>query len=519
MTADFPADIPANFEINRPAQSVSEAKLLLSRGLAHARDRQFEQAIPLFTQSINLKSQSATQPAVQLDTHPPTAQPPEIEELNAERLDTIVKSYYHRGCARSQARHYDEAIADFTQIIQLSNSLFAAANKLVQAYVHRGNAYRHLGCHELALVDLNEAIDLSNGSAQSYGYRGLLLTDMGSLEQAIADFDLVIERHPAFAQGYLWRGFAHLRRQQFETATIDLTRAIEAIPTCLEAYNHRGVARFYLGDFERSLSDFSQAIQIDNQSAEAYNNRANLYQLLGDNAAAMVDRDRAIALNPQLAELYFNRMATAALDDLAALDKDRQKTAGLSLHEAAFYRQWATADFQQKRFAAAIANYSKALAIAPTAYAHRHRGLSYLAIGELDAAAADFESAIALTPNHAATYGNRASLRFQTQDNQGALEDISKAASSKKSVAEKTNSKKAIAENINQSKLTSQRDLYATRCLIHFCLAATDPDRLRLALKDFEQLIALFESSMAESQSSSQTSNAFTSIGSSGVEA
>ncbi len=474
MTANIAA---TNAESDVPQVSC-EAQRLLVTGINCAHQQDFKRAIILFTQALQLSSQF------------PSQQP-----------SIFIKSYYHRGCALCRQGQYVQAIADFTQIISLAILLSKTAStqaaalqlgaiKPADVYIHRGNAYRHLGHYHLALSDLNQGIERSGGSAQSYGCRGLLRLDRGEFKEAIADFNQALAIHPTFAQSYLWRGFAGLRSGDFEQALADLTHAIEAIPTCAEAYNHRGVAYFYLNYYAESLADFDRAIRIDPKFAEAYNNRGNLHRLLGASTRATADYDRAIALAPQLAELYLNRAATADIttaQGLADSAADYAVTADLSIHNAAFYRHRADVRAGQGDFEAAIADYTAALAQVPTAYAYYQRGRAYQSIGNPQAIA-DFDQAIALSPDYAAAYRDRAHLQFRTYQNREALADANRALS--------------LTTHADQ---TSLQQLYVTRALTHFCLQA--PTK---ALADFEQLIAL----MAHS-SSSQTSNASTSIDSS----
>lgn len=489
MTAEFTADISTQvptYALSNPAGDgrgtvpiARTAKVLLTEGIALARRRELERAIALFTQALSL---TISDPAIRL------------------------KSHYHRGCALSGVSRYGEAIADFTQVIQFGESedasmgarAFAAvpATKLTELYIHRGNAYRHAGHYQLAATDLESGVQRSRGSAQSYGARGLLRLDQGEFEGAIADFSQALTVHPTFVQCHLWRGFARLRSDDYAHAEADLSRAIEAIPACAEAYNHRGVARFYLNSFAAARTDFNQAIQLNPRFTEAYNNRGNLRQLLGEPAGAAADYDRAIALNPHLSELYFNRAASISAasgsasgdshsaNTLAEVAADYDQIAGLSLNSAALYRTRAQVRFQQGHFSAAVADYTSALALSPSAYAYAHRGIAYLALGQLKPAQADLDAAIALAPDYGRPYGDRAHLRFKANDLTGAIADTHKAL--------------ALANSQNPQL----KRIYATLCLTHFCLKDTDQAR-----QDFGQLIAML-------QSSSHTSKDATSIGS-----
>ncbi|MGB7084488.1 MAG: tetratricopeptide repeat protein, partial [Phormidesmis sp.] len=199
-------------------------------------------------------------------------------------------------------------------------------------------------------------------------------------------------------------------------------------------------------------------------------------------------------------ELHFNRSAALRTEstenshhinvrDIADMAADYDQTAGLAFEDAAFYRHRAQVRFHQGHFAAAIADYSAAITLTPSAYAYYHRGMAHLALGHTDSAQADFDGAIALSPDYGAPYGDRALLRFQADDLAGAIAD----------------SDQAIILSTSPSE-TYHQAIYTTRCLSYFCLG----DHTK-ALQDFEQLIALLTHS-----SSSQTSNASISIGSTG---
>src|SRR3954464_12909195 len=62
-------------------------------------------------------------------------------------------SYYERGIERSRQREYDQAIADFDQVIRLNP-------KFAEAYFSRGNARHRKGDHDQAIADYNQAIHL-----------------------------------------------------------------------------------------------------------------------------------------------------------------------------------------------------------------------------------------------------------------------------------------------------------------------------------------------------------------------
>lgn len=122
----------------------------------------------------------------------------------------------------------------------------------------------------------------------------------------------------------------------------------------------------------------------------------------------------------------------------------------------------------QGHLSVAAADYSRALARSPNAYAYYHRGLAYLALGKLDQAHSDFDAAIAHSSDYGAVYGDRAHVRFKLGDWVGAIADTDQAL--------------ALATSHGQQL----KDIYATRCLTAFCLKESTQ-----GLQAFEQLIAL----------------------------
>jgi len=457
MTAELTADI-----IIRPVpKAIAQAKALLSQGIELAKLQEFERAIAHFTQSIRL-ALALLKPNANSDTI--STRSLSVAEVTTVEI-TATQSFYHRGCAFSRVERYDRAIADFTHLIQQPPTSSAIPanwliSKLTEIYIHRGNAHRRLGEYSRALLDLNQAINRS-GSAQSYSCRGLLYLDTENLPKATEDFSAAIEQHPTFAQAYLWRGFAYLRNNNSLQAIADLNHAIAAIPTCAEAYNHRGIAHLYQHNLSQAKADFSQAIRLNPSFAEAYNNRGNIHQLLGDRTRAAIDHEQVTALH-QSTEVPYT------------------VTSPHSLNNATVYRHHAQIKEKEGQIATAIADYTKAISISPTAHSLYKRGQLYERIGEKEKALADFDRALAISPDYAEVYCDRSHLRFQSHDLLGTLSDTNK----------------SIELSPNNHNL---KETFITRCLAHFSTS-----NKQQALADFEQLVTTIKSQNASRVQQSQ---------------
>ena len=75
----------------------------------------------------------------------------------------------------------------------------------------------------------------------------------------------------------------------------------------------------------------------------------------------------------------------------------------------------------------AVADFTKAIEIAPRAEAYKNRGNAFQAEGDLDRAIADFDKAIEMNPNDADSYNNRGAAYKAKGENERAIADFSKA--------------------------------------------------------------------------------------------
>jgi tetratricopeptide (TPR) repeat protein len=106
--------------------------------------------------------------------------------------------YFSRGRAFLQLGKHNEAIADYTKVIQLKDPTAAANLPLV--YHNRGLCYGLLGRNALAIADLTMAIKLRPDYASAYKVRGIVYRKMGNLKSANADLQAAEELQPGITQ-------------------------------------------------------------------------------------------------------------------------------------------------------------------------------------------------------------------------------------------------------------------------------------------------------------------------------
>ena len=228
--------------------------------------------------------------------------------------------------------------------------------------------------------------------------RGTVLYELGQREKAILDFKFAeglarqdpittytraITLDPSDIPAYVARGLAHLERGDASKALSDFNRALTAEPDNTRALVARGDAWVKQFRPENALEDYSRALEIDGQLGEAYRGRGLAYYELGRSAADKGELDAAIAhLSDAIADLVVST-------DLMPSDAESYAAA------ARAHRRRAAAHMENQAHAAAYADYSEGVALAP-GDAESHAGLAMAATFLGRDAEADAEAAKAV---------------------------------------------------------------------------------------------------------------------------
>jgi len=99
-------------------------------------------------------------------------------------------AFWSRGNTYHLERDFDQAIADYTNAIQI-NPEFALA------YYARCGAYRDKGDYSRALADANMFIEINPRDPEAYSNRGSVYVAKGDKKRAVADYRKALEIDPS----------------------------------------------------------------------------------------------------------------------------------------------------------------------------------------------------------------------------------------------------------------------------------------------------------------------------------
>jgi len=135
----------------------------------------------------------------------------------------------------------DIARADFSGT-HISRTYNPESN-IIRAYAGRGLAFLQTGMFDNAIMDFSRVIESDLTNVEAFGNRGVAFGGIGEFDNAIADFNKAIELSPktdaAYFSIYINRGIALREKGDFDNAIMDFNTVIESDPTNTEAYYNR----------------------------------------------------------------------------------------------------------------------------------------------------------------------------------------------------------------------------------------------------------------------------------------
>jgi tetratricopeptide (TPR) repeat protein len=288
-------------------------------------------------------------------------------------------------------KQWDNAIAEYAQILKLDPKQDYNASYRDEAYYKIGNANYNNGKYGVAVINYGMAIEsgkVRNPKAEAYAGRAFALMGpykivaMGAYNNSINDFNM----------------------------------AILINPKCIDAYTGRGLANFAQGDYPKAIADYTKVMAIDPKYTEVFYNQGLLYSQIftygpgtmasqmGRQTGVSYDNEAVdgittvIEANPTYAKNYNTRGAAYLIKgDYNKAIADFTQSLNLNPTQTIPYAGRGIAYFAQGNYPKTIGEYTKALEQDPNdVWAYMIRGIAWQKSGGSSQAETDFKKATEL---------------------------------------------------------------------------------------------------------------------------
>lgn len=166
-----------------------------------------------------------------------------------------VAAYYECACAYIKKCEYNQAIADFDEIIRCDPAD-------AEAFRSRGHQRVNVGAYTEALDDYANAMRLDPGNADDYGGRARAFGGLLKYQEALEDCTKAIRLDPRFVYPHTIRAWVYECSEKSDAAIAAYSEAIRLSPADPDLYLRRGDARCNAGDFAGAIAEYKQVIKL-----------------------------------------------------------------------------------------------------------------------------------------------------------------------------------------------------------------------------------------------------------------
>jgi tetratricopeptide (TPR) repeat protein len=253
--------------------------------------------------------------------------------------------YYFRGDCYEQLGKHQQAVDDYTRVINTGKKLVAfrfvcetgrlrdeilrddtVCVSLNDVYFLRAQAYMAMGKLTAAVKDLDYVALHDKTDDKALARRAEIVESMGKSDDSIKDFSRAIQANGKDIQGYVSRAQAYLRLGKDDEAIADFTQIVKMNPEDPGSYVLRAGANKTIGRYDDAIADYTKAISQQLED-DLLLERADCYRAVHKYEEALKDLQQALELDNS------NRLLVSALRAKIFQEKGEDQNARVELLE------------------------------------------------------------------------------------------------------------------------------------------------------------------------------------------
>jgi tetratricopeptide (TPR) repeat protein len=284
--------------------------------------------------------------------------------LTNEENQESAALFYNRAIVRFNLKDKKGAVSDYLKAISLTPEITRQQDRF-------GDRLDVLGNAAIVLKGLYSQKEVDSVTAVGYQQRAyaLLEENNGQEREALNYINQALSLDNKSGKSYYTRARINYLQEEYSQALQDVNKAISLGQQEEEDgfYYLRGLIFYEMDLPQKAYQDFSKAITIDSKSPDYYYDRAFASAGLGEYKEAISDIDQALALDQESRFTYLLARSgfynESHLYEKALADCD--EVLGKMPDRAVVYYQRGVALSGLKRYNEAVADFTKALRIAP----------------------------------------------------------------------------------------------------------------------------------------------------------
>ena len=276
--------------------------------------------------------------------------------LPAKALAQTAEAYRKRAAELSQAKSWDDAIANYSKALEIepNDALthynlalalkykgetrdalkeFQAALELrpkwAEAYYGLGSVWYDLKDQDAAMKGLRTAETLDPANAATHRLLARIFSQQNNLADAEHELKLALRLKPS-ADVHLELGVVEGQRGNLTEAAAQFRRAIQLDPGVAAAHLMLGIVLRRQADHKGALDQFRTAVKLNPDNVDAQYNLGRELKADGDTAGAIAAFRRAIELKPDFEQAHYSlALALRSQGDAGSAKKELDELSGL----------------------------------------------------------------------------------------------------------------------------------------------------------------------------------------------